>query len=105
MMRAVSHHESWAERERLKREHPEYWAAVHAAVNAEDPEGLLSMGAPTDEYDPEVADLVRMVLESSVTADRVLDLWRQWFGATGLDRNPVALRRLAAALARLQPGC
>lgn len=41
------------------------WSAVHAVVDAVDPEGLLAGGAPADEYDPEVPDLVRVVLNGA----------------------------------------
>ena len=35
-----------------------YFLTARTAVNREDPVGLLGMGAPEDEYDPEVRDLV-----------------------------------------------
>ncbi|MFI7106768.1 hypothetical protein ACIBK9_10710 [Nonomuraea sp. NPDC050227] len=36
-------------------------AAVRVLINQYDPEGLLGMGAPEDEYDPEVRDLTALV--------------------------------------------
>lgn len=80
-------------------------AAVTAAVAAEDPEGLLDIGAPADEYDPEVDDLVRLVAEGRVTTDRVVEIWEAWFGpGSALARRPEAAERLAGRLRQLQGG-
>jgi hypothetical protein len=104
MMPPVGFPEEAAERDRLRREAPECWAAVHAAVAGEDPEGLLALGTPADEYDPEIADLVGLVLNESVTEGRVLEIWEGWFGpGSGLADHPEVLRRLTAALTGLQP--
>ena len=54
---------------------------VRAIVNAVDPIGLIAMGAPEDEYDPEVADLVR--LRGHVRADEVVQVFVRWFGEDG----------------------
>jgi hypothetical protein len=35
-------------------------SALRAVIDRRDPEGLLAFGAPTDEYDPEAADLARL---------------------------------------------
>ena len=60
-------------RDQLRRTAAQCWATVQAAVDAEDPEGLLKFGAPLDEYDLEVEDLVRLVRDKSVTPTRVLE--------------------------------
>lgn len=79
-----------------------YWTAVHAAVDREDPEGLLASGAPADEYDPEVDDLAALVRGGAVTAQQVRAIWERWFGPdNGLRRSPDAAQRLTAALADL----
>jgi hypothetical protein len=36
-----------------------FFLAVRTVVNREDPVGLLDAGAPEDEYDPEVGDLIK----------------------------------------------
>jgi len=46
-----------------------YFLTARTAVNREDPVGLLGMGAPEDEYDPEVRDLVKW--RKAVTAEQV----------------------------------
>jgi hypothetical protein len=56
-------------------------AAVEAAVNAVDPEGLLAGGAPADEYDPEVKDLAKRILAGSeLNRQLVQTVWSHWFG-------------------------
>lgn len=52
--------------------------AARAVVNAEDPIGLLDMDAPVDEYDPQVADLVKW--RKALTPDDVVDVFVRWFG-------------------------
>ena len=77
--------------------------AVRAVLAEEDPEGLLALGCPVDEYDPEVPDLVRLVVDGSVTADRVLQVWEKWFEADSvLSGRADALERLTERLGRLR---
>ncbi len=74
-----------------------YFMAVREVVISEDPMGLLSMGAPVDEYDPEVGDLVEE--KSAMTAQRVHEVFREWFGeANGLGTE--AARRIATGISR-----
>ncbi|MFG1997633.1 hypothetical protein ACGFNU_00630 [Spirillospora sp. NPDC048911] len=74
--------------------------AVRAIVNGRDPEGLLEGGAPEDEYDPEVNDLVELVRGGSpVTAEQVRAIWGHWFGASSwIDGRPEELAEVAAEL-------
>jgi hypothetical protein len=58
-----------------------YFLAARAVVNREDPVGLLGVGAPEDEYDPEVRDLVKW--RAAVTAEQVRAVFLRWFGASG----------------------
>jgi hypothetical protein len=48
-----------------------WWAAlqldVSAVVNELDPEGLLDMGAPGDEYAPEIDRLVSLTVEGALS--------------------------------------
>lgn len=57
------------------------FTAVRHVLNKWDPERLIETGAPGDEYDPEVTDLVRLVLGAApVTGEAIEDVWRRWFG-------------------------
>ena len=59
-------------------------SAVTAALNRADPIGLLSMGAPKDEYDPEVGTILLRLRHVSSADDvqRVLhEEFTRWFGA------------------------
>jgi hypothetical protein len=59
-------------------------------VNREDPVGLLGMGAPEDEYDSEVIDLVK--LRKAVTADHVGAVFLRRFGESGVMPSDMAAR-------------
>lgn len=59
--------------------------------NEVDPVGLIEMGCPEDEYDPEIQDLIRW--REPVTPDRVLEVFLRWFGAeTGTMLRTEAMR-------------
>jgi hypothetical protein len=87
-------------------------AAVRAAIDAEDPEGLLALGSPADEYSHEASIIAGKIHElsqrqgSPATAEQisevVAEVWIEYFGPfepTGLEkRKPLFLavgRRLA----------
>jgi hypothetical protein len=76
---------------------PAYFLAVRAVVNREDPVGLLVIGAPADEYDPEVRDLTKW--RRAVTAEDVAAVFRNWFGASGAMASDKAAR-IAAGINR-----
>lgn len=77
--------------------------AVRRIVDGLDPQGLLALGAPADEYSPEVAALAELVAAGPVGAAGVLAVWEHWFGpASSLARNPELLHRLTTALANLR---
>ena len=67
-----------------------YFLAARAVVNREDPVGLLGVGAPEDEYDPEVRDLVKW--RAAVTAEQVRAVFLRWFGASGAMPSDTAAR-------------
>lgn len=75
---------------------------VRRVVNTADPEGLLELGAPADEYAPEVEDdLTRLVQHGDVTTDSVLEIWERWFGpGSALQRKPARLEHLTQQLRR-----
>jgi hypothetical protein len=67
-----------------------YFLAVRAVVNREDPVGLIHLGAPEDEYDPEVADLIKW--RKAVTAEDVGAVFVRWFGGSGAMPSGMAAR-------------
>jgi hypothetical protein len=67
-----------------------YFLAARIVVNREDPVGLLGMGAPEDEYDPEVKDLVKW--HEAVTADQVRAIFLRWFSESGVMPPDMASR-------------
>ncbi len=76
-------------------------AHVRRVVDAADPEGPLALGAPLDEYDPEVDDLTRLVQHGEVTADSVLAVWERWFGpGSALQSDRALLEHLTRELLR-----
>lgn len=78
-------------------------AAVMSIVNAHDPTGLLGLGAPRDEYDPEVTELTRMVAgPDPITETDVRKVWVRWFGADGGSPTMEQLGTLTSDLRALQ---
>jgi hypothetical protein len=67
-----------------------YFLAARAVVNREDPVGLLDMGAPEDEYEPEVRDLVKW--RKTVTAEQVSAVFLRWLGESGAMPADMAAR-------------
>lgn len=67
-----------------------YFLAARTVVNREDPVGLLAMGAPEDEYDPEVRDLIKW--RNPVTAECVAATFLRWFGESGAMPSGMAAR-------------
>ena len=49
------------------------------AVNEIDPIGLLALGAPPDEYTPEIRDIAEPVLNDRLTLDAVRGVFWHWF--------------------------
>ena len=68
---------------------------VKRAVDDADPEGLLAMGAPSDEYDDAVTELTRRVLKGEVIEQHAVE---HWF----LDQYGSASSGADALVARLQ---
>jgi hypothetical protein len=67
-----------------------YFLAVRTVVNREDPVGLMNLGAPEDEYDPEVADLIKW--RKAVTAEQVSAVFLRWFGGSSPMPSDMAAR-------------
>lgn len=80
-------------------------AAVRVLINRFDPESLLGMGAPENEYDPEVDDLTALVCgREEITADAVGSIWNRRFNDVSdwRTRHPEQVTDVAAALERLR---
>jgi hypothetical protein len=78
-------------------------AATRVVVNKHDPIRLIEMGARDDEYDPEVADLVRLVLSEDPIDDAAVDaVWVRWFGEGYAMSGTAGLQALTADLRSLQ---
>ncbi len=77
--------------------------AVGRVVDAQDPEGLLAMGCPVDEYESEVRALAGLVARGPVTSAEVLRIWEHWFGpGSSLMRSPARLDRLTGELVEVR---
>jgi hypothetical protein len=82
------------------REYREVVAAVRDIIDRYDPESLLAMGAPDDEYEPEAHDLARFVLGTRTpTREAVQAVWRRWFSA---DLRPDIAESINSDLHRLR---
>ena len=67
-------------------------------IDEADPEGLLALGAPADEYSALVADVARRLLRDEDAA-AIVDSWAEWHG--GRERQ-WCIERLNALQARLR---
>ncbi|MDI3213578.1 hypothetical protein [Arthrobacter sp. AL12] len=63
---------------------PEYArmrAAITERLNAHDLLGVLDLGAPADEYGPEMEDFAALfAARETVTPEVVATVWQKWFG-------------------------
>jgi hypothetical protein len=89
-----------ASRDRLLRE---WWqqlgSAVGEVVNQLDPEGLLDMGAPPDEYSSEIDSLTSLAVREDLTERSVLTVWERAFGpGSCLSQRPELLASLTQQL-------
>lgn len=58
-------------------------AAVEQAINDADPIGLLELGAPADEYSPEIGTIVPRVVQAQNVDEITVALYEEflrWFG-------------------------
>ncbi|MBD3242068.1 MAG: hypothetical protein GF331_15870 [Chitinivibrionales bacterium] len=89
-----------ADRKRLRHEYKRMFSEARRIVNTSDPEGLLGMHAPEDEYEDEVATILRE-LKTCRDADDVYALVTSVFNeAFGPERRQFDLRSLAEELWR-----
>ena len=59
----------------LQRLYSETWEEVKRAVDEADPEGLLALGSPGDEYKDAVTHLTRCVLKGEGVDERTIAAW------------------------------
>ena len=81
--------------------------AVTAILNAHDLLGVLELGAPADEYDPEMQDFVLLKAAGTfITPEVVAMVWHKWFGDAKEEPEPPTsgMVSLAADLQSLQQG-
>ena len=81
-------------------------AAVKRIIDSADLEGLLSLGCPEDEYDPEIDRITARIigrpsLSAQAIEDVIYDVWNEMFGPL-IERRKSAYRKdfrsIAAAL-------
>jgi hypothetical protein len=78
--------------------------AVRAVLDAVDPAGLLAMGVPADEYEPEVRDFVGLIeAGQTMSPGLVRSRFDRWFGDEWLIPEP-AVVEIARQLALLTDG-
>lgn len=54
---------------------------VTACLNTHDLLGVLDLGAPADEYDPEMKDFAQLLAAGEpITPEAVAGVWHKWFG-------------------------
>ncbi|WP_346621524.1 hypothetical protein [Blastococcus montanus] len=74
-------------------------SAVGEVVNQSDPEGLLDMGAPQDEYSSEIDSLTSLAVREDLTERSVLAVWERAFGpGSCLSQRPELLTSLTQQL-------
>lgn len=79
-------------------------AAVTEILNAHDLLGVLELGAPADEYDPEADDFVRLIAKGEpIAPETVASVWHKWFGDPAEEPEPPtpSMEALAADLSAL----
>jgi hypothetical protein len=74
-------------------------SAVGEVVNRLDPEGLLDMGAPQDEYSSEIDGLTSLAVRGDLSEESVLTVWERAFGpGSYLSQRPELLTSLTRQL-------
>lgn len=80
--------------------------AVTACLNSHDLLGVLDLGAPADEYDPEMEDFVQLLAaREPITPEVVAVGWHKWFGDPSEQAEPptAEMEALASDLQALLP--
>lgn len=75
--------------------------AVRQVVNAADPVGLIAIGCPEDEYEPEIRDFQKRIeAGEEPSEDIVREVTTHWFGRATAG-SPEAIQAIALGLSRL----
>jgi hypothetical protein len=85
----------------LKAQYKQLCAVVLSALSEADPIGLLALGAPADEYEPEVGTIVPRLRTATSEADVrsiLLDEFTRWFSADIAGRKPERYDAAARAI-------
>ncbi len=78
--------------------------AVRGVLNRHDPAQLIAIGAPADEYDPEIPGVLRAMLDTTDAqhlTQRIHAVFTHFFGAE-MFPNPASLADLASDLDALR---
>ncbi|GAA1475655.1 hypothetical protein GCM10009623_01010 [Nocardioides aestuarii] len=81
----------------LRRDYGEYRDAMRRMVNDVDPIALIKGGAPADEYDPEISELLKW--RTVVTLERVHEVFQRAFEMPISDDDA---RRIAEGIGRVR---
>ena len=68
--------------QKLKNEHKELWYQVSRVLNQFDPIGLIHIGCPNDEYDPEVSTILPQLKQCKSEKDTwnmIYNEFVKWF--------------------------
>ena len=84
----------------LERLYETTWRRVKEAVNASDPEGLLALSFPDDEYEDAVGEITRRLLKGEPTDETSLSKWfdSQYGAPATVDALAERLMKIAADL-------
>ncbi|TSE15050.1 hypothetical protein B1A87_003090 [Arthrobacter sp. KBS0703] len=80
--------------------------SVTGILNSHDLLGVLDLGAPADEYDPEMEDFAQLLAAGEpITPEVVACVWHKWFGDPSEQPGPVTpkMEALAFDLQALSP--
>lgn len=86
-------------------DHARLCEAVTACLNTHDLLGVLDLGAPADEYAPEMKEFVQLLAAGEpVTPEAVACVWHKWLGDPSEPGPPTAeMGALASDLQALSP--
>jgi SAM-dependent methyltransferase len=86
------------ERERLRREQPQLFAELTEVLADHDPVGLVGIGAPRDEYEPEVGTIIPRLRGASDAGDVqsvLVEEFDSWFGIDTPKMSAAEFERVA----------
>jgi len=76
---------------------------VRDILNRRDPEGLLELGAPEEEYDPEAEEIAGRLRGGGqpLTPHVLVEVWERWFGPSSSYDGTAHAHELATLAAEL----